>query len=434
MGNGEAVRFLAAVQCLAALAASASGSDYDPAIVLKRVTAKVIETTDRTPNFTCVQTVDRVYYRPVAATLKRPCGVVLEQRRHPSPDMVLREIGTDRLRLDVTLTDSGEVYSWAGASRFEGGIEQVVPYGPLGTGAFGAYLSVIFRKDVRGFRFERKWEEGGRTRLEYSFQVQQPESHYRIILPGASVFTAYQGSFVADAETADLVRVSVETVELPPASGNCMLSSTMDLQRVRIGEEDLLLPAQMRQRFVSPNGEEAENTTQFSRCREYRGESSIRYSDEVGLEPAGAQGRAQMLPAVVDAGLSIRFELAAPIDTRTAAAGDPFSGKLTEPLRDARGKTVVPKGSVVSGRLLRVQVDEWPQRESRRRDATTHGRAVGGACGTSYATKDDRAAVEGEVGAGVFRFKGIAAVVPNGFRSEWRTIWASWTGAASAGK
>jgi hypothetical protein len=59
---------------------------------------------------------------------------------------------TDRLRLDVTITHRGEIYSWVGASKFEdGSIDEIVKQGPFGTGSFGALLAVIFEQDPRRF-------------------------------------------------------------------------------------------------------------------------------------------------------------------------------------------------------------------------------------------------------------------------------------------
>src|SRR5215467_7110738 len=305
MGDDHTVKALLAALWLGAVTAVAATAEYDPAVVLKQVTEKVIAGIAQTPNHTCVQTVNRRYYHPVASTLRRPCGELLQLRRHPTPDMVLREVESDRLRLDVTLSDQGEIYSWAGASQFEDRIDKVVTHGPLGTGAYGALLSVVFRRDVKHFRFARKLVQDGHVRLEYSFRVQESDSHYRVILPSKLVYTAYHGTFVADAETAQLVRITVETAELPAASGSCMTSSTMDLTPGQIGGTDLLLPVQMRQRFVAPNGDETENTTQFNQCREYRGDSTITYVEGSGEAPAAAIGKTSLTKAL-DPGLRFR--------------------------------------------------------------------------------------------------------------------------------
>ena len=75
---------------------------------------------------------------------------------------------------------------------------------------------------------------------------------------------------------------------------------------------------------------------------------------------AGATGPVQStgaasVPVRIPAGQSFAFELMAPITSLTAASGDPFSGRLMAPLRDERHRTVARAGSLVKGRLLRVE-------------------------------------------------------------------------------
>lgn len=111
----------------------AAGTDHDPAEVLVRATRKVLASVEHIPNYTCVETVNRQYLRPAANHLPRACAALLEVRRHPTLDMVLRGFATDRLRLDVAMTKTGEVFSWVGASRFDDvGVDQVVRNGPMG--------------------------------------------------------------------------------------------------------------------------------------------------------------------------------------------------------------------------------------------------------------------------------------------------------------
>src|SRR5215475_8228137 len=86
MGDRQTVR-RCALLCLAIGVLHAA--DYDPWEVLARVRAKASLSAERAPNYTCVETVKRDFYRPVAATLHRPCAGILAQREHPSPDMAL---------------------------------------------------------------------------------------------------------------------------------------------------------------------------------------------------------------------------------------------------------------------------------------------------------------------------------------------------------
>jgi hypothetical protein len=207
--------------------------------------------------------------------------------------------------------------------------------------------------------------------------------------------------------------------------------------RVQIGGGQFLLPRQTRQRFISPNAEETENTTRFANCREFRGESTVSFSPD--SEPAtnghGKSTAANVLSLPI--GLTFSFELAAPIPTDIAAAGDAFSAKLAAALRDDRGKLLAPRGAVVEGHLLRVQSFFRPpevlvvlkpealwirdvrvplsvDRDWRR--VMAEGRKKG------KKSLEILLSLRGEDNSGVFRFSGEHVTVPTGFRSGWRTV------------
>jgi hypothetical protein len=418
----------------AAIAGLAAATEPDPVDVLKRLTTQVLASGRRVPNYTCVETVTRKYYQTAAAQIPRSCEVALAQRVHPTLDRVLALHMTDRLRLDVTLTKHGEVYSWVGASRFESGIERVVSNGPIGSGAFGAFLESIFAGDAKAFIFRHELERNGRRLFEYTFRVRLEDSHYKVKLVDGEnswAVTAYDGTFDADPETGNLVQLRVETATLPEAAGSCNSTTTLDYAIGRIGEADFLLPKEAVQRWVQPDGGEIENHTTFANCREYRGESTVSYDGEAPADVAVSGIRVKGETHVPE-GLPLVFELTTPIDSETAAAGDRFIGRLTEPLRDSHGKALAAKGAPVQGRILRVEtVHRAPGAVVMVLRPDTVEMRSGKALVTARrdwrraVARNRRVAVEmplpGEEGAGVFRFTGERAVMKAGFRSEWLT-------------
>jgi hypothetical protein len=415
----------------------AVGAEYDPTEVLRRATQKALASAKEIPNYTCVETVSRDYFEPAAVSLPRACSVLLEQRRHPTPDLVLRKYSADRLRLDVTMASKGEIYSWAGASRFDDAdIDHVVRYGPISTGSFAGFLIAVFRTDVKKYTFERTLTANDRTLMEYSFGVAKSDSHYKMKLPDSWVYVPYKGTFQVDPETADVARMTITTGDVPTATGICMSATTLDFARVQIGDGQFLLPRETRQRFVYPNADEAENTTGFANCREFRGDSTVTFapdSESVTNEhPKSASAKVFSLPT----GLPFSFGLTAPIQTDTAAAGDPFSAKLIDAIRDGRGKVLAPKGTVLEGHLLRVQsFVRHPEVVVVLKPEALwiHGARVPLSVERDWTRalaegrKKGKKGVEillplrGEDNSGVFRFSGEHVTVPNGYRSEWRT-------------
>jgi hypothetical protein len=414
---------------------SVRAAERNPDEVMKQVTEKVVSSAERIPSYTCVETIVREYYRPTVAILPRSCPVLMEQRQHPTPDIALRLAMTDRLRLDVTMIERGEIFSWVGASRFDDrSIFQMVG-GPMVTGAFGGFLSVIFKQDVHRFTFERSTEVEGRRQMEYSFKVARENSSYKVAIPGSSVKTGYNGTVLADPVTGDVILLTVKAAELPALTNACEISTNLALRRVKIGDGEFLLPAQARQRYVLTTGEETENTTTFASCREYLGESSVSFN-----APKSAAGgfppSARATPVRVPVEQRFTVELTAPIASLTAGAGDAFSGRLLTPLRDERRRLLARTGSLLEGRILRVErhhlapaftvvalklerleigssmvplaaVRDW-SRELHRSIGKAHVEIL--------------LPLPSEKNAAVFRFAGDQAVIPRGYRSDWRTV------------
>ncbi len=333
-----------------------TAADRDPAKVLQRASIKARVRAATLPNYTCVQTVTRDYYKPASIPAVRSCAAILKARANAAPASHLQLTLTDRLRLDVTLADRGELYSWAGASKFEdAGIESIVHQGPISTGTFGALLAVVMAQDPASFQYRGVTNQNGRSLMEYAFEEPKKDSRYKVKTRDSWVYTAYSGSVAIDPESNEVVRLSVATAELPPETESCQTVSEMEYAMVRIGDAEFPLPQLGVQQFIDLNGEEARNTTTLSSCREYRGESTISFftSPDAEGDRGGKGGETRTME--VPSGLPFTFELIAPIAADTAAGGDSFSGRLVGALR-VKGKTIAPAHAPVEGRLLRVEM------------------------------------------------------------------------------
>jgi hypothetical protein len=399
----------------------------DPAATLSRVLAKAREDLKRIPNYTCVQTVTREFFTP-AAPVKRSCEVLLEAKKKPTLDMKLRPSHTDRLRLEVAMTGVREMHAWVGATRFDDRpIDEFVREGPVGTGMFGSFLAAICEQDVHRLRFERELTVDGHDRLEFSFDVPHKDSHYRVKVYDSWVITAYRGTIEVDPATDDVTRIQVQTAVLPPAAGTCQTTTVLDLARTAMGP----LATVARQRFVAATGHEAVNTMRFSGCREYRGESTIRYEGDSTRTAEGGKTRKEERPSIPP-GRPFSMELEEAIDPAVAAAGDPFVGRLREPLKDMRGRTLAPRGARVVGRLLRVQQYFSPREETIvvLQPVSVEVRGAAMALSARQDLSKMMAAkkkfeilppFEWEKSAALVRSEGQGAIVPKGFVTLWRT-------------
>ena len=223
----------------------------DPMDLLRRVQARVADSADRMPRYMCTQTVDRAIYERDFHDRGSACDEGFKRRVHLT--------SSDRLRLDVGITTTAEIYAWVGESRFnDRDLLDMVHEGAISTGSFGGYLNAIFRTDDANFTYNGETAQDGRTLSEFGYRVPYEKSHYRYGLLQHSAITGYDGTFLVDTKTADLVRLEVRTSRLPTETGACHASTTLDYGRVRLRGADFLLPSASTLRIFHIDGGEAE--------------------------------------------------------------------------------------------------------------------------------------------------------------------------------
>jgi hypothetical protein len=335
--RGSILIICSAIACLHA--------QSDPGDLLQRVTKKVLDTVGRLPKYMCTQTVDRSQYNPTVGTAGRKC--------EPYARNQLRLTTTDRLRLDVAVTGGREMYSWVAESRFEDrSLFELVNNGAMSTGSFASFLMVVFRDDEASFSYQGERSEGGRQLAEFEFRVPVESSHYIFNGAGNRVTTGYFGSVLVDPQTADLVRLVVHTEALPPETGSCESSTTLDYSRVRLNGAEFLLPGRAQLHILDASGLDMENSTVYSGCHEFLGESTLRFDSgpELGQNGESKSGAAEDLPI----GLPFTIALTNNISQSTAAAGDKVTAKLTTAITDAK-RVLIPKGAAVTARIVQIR-------------------------------------------------------------------------------
>ncbi len=326
-----------------------------PDDVLEQVRAKLRATTNRLPRYTCVQTIERRYYKHGDSKTPPSCDQISGDRRTGRTKLQL--YATDRLRMDVAVADGREMVSWVGAGKFDSRrVDEIVGEGPTGTGAFGGHLVDIFNNAGVHFRYLGEKIVGGKSELEYRFTVPLLASNYRIRGGLDWHLAAYDGTFQIDGKSLELDRLELRTDELPLDTGMCEAGTKLEYQQIHIGDSDFLLPRQSELQIVQRDARETTNVTTFSSCREYHTESTIHYegeeTPEAGTQAKAAEGSSKNLPE----GLSLSLALTAKIDTATAAAGDVVAARVTHAVRDPKTRaTLIPAGAIARGRIARMR-------------------------------------------------------------------------------
>jgi hypothetical protein len=336
-------RFLLALSFAAGLQAQ-----QDPTDLFLRVRARIEESLDRLPNYMCTQTIDRYQYQPDVTDNSLACD---ESAKQPSTHLS----SSDRLRFDVSVKSTGEMYGWAGENRFDDReLVEIVKDGAISTGSFTAFLASIFSNEAVRFTYNGEMTQDGRPFAEFGFYVPSEKSHYFFNFAERRAVTGYDGTFLVNPKTADIARLSIRTSQLPAETGACYSSTTLDYTRIRLQGVEFLLPRLSVMRVFSRDGRVAVNHTVYSNCHEFLGESTLTFGTPTNV-PSGEQ-RPGSAPEifVIPPKLRFRVALTEGIDTATAAAGDSIKAKLMTPIRDRR-KVLVPIGAAITGRIVEIR-------------------------------------------------------------------------------
>jgi len=119
--------------------------------------------------YVCIETVDRSYYRrvvpreaPARPQPEPPCGQTSgTSSAVPGPRQLE---STDRVRLEVAVSQGSELHSWPGATRFDSrDVDELIRDGPVSTGAFSSYLASVFAQPGVTFQYLGEQSANGKT-------------------------------------------------------------------------------------------------------------------------------------------------------------------------------------------------------------------------------------------------------------------------------
>jgi hypothetical protein len=345
-------RFALTAMLTLTLAVSAQKTP-DPAGILQRTGERLLTDLKRMPRYTCVQTITRTYYEGKHQGERPSCSSLIAE--HDTRKKKLPVQGWDRLRLEVALVEGNSVYSWVGAPRFtDDTLDKLAGSGPLGSGDFGVFMSGILHRAVLVFQGERVLD--GTRLFEYSYEMPIGKSSYNVKVPNGWAITGYSGTLLLDPETADLVRLVVRTDELPPVSSACQAMSEVTYKRAPIHQRMVLVPHETRLYTITATGNESMSQTTYANCREYSSTVKMIFSGETtNAGPVAAVTPAAEPPAPLPAGLQFKAHITTPLDSDTAAAGDPIEAVLTTPMRGKKKEVIAPAGALLHGRLRAVK-------------------------------------------------------------------------------
>ena len=154
-----------------------------------------------------------------------------------------------------------------------------------------------------------------------------------------------------DPDSLDLVRLDLAAEDIPEVLGLQSATKTIEYQRAKIGALDFLSPKNSELAMADFNRVENRNRTTFHDCRQYSGESVLSFDDPP------PETRPDDAPAIATVELpenfSAQLSLLTPINSDTAAVGDPIQVKLEENVKSGH-KLIAPKGAILTGRIIQL--------------------------------------------------------------------------------
>lgn len=320
------MRVVVTVLALASMLLGADPSPLSPDLaLLTRIKTTMAQNLTRLPNYTCLETIER------------------SQRLVPSRKYRL----VDTLRLEVALVEGKELFAWPGSGQFEDKpLDEMVVGGASGTGSFGNFARSVFMSGVPHYRFLGEETRNGRSAVHFSYRVPRLQSGFSLRSGTQEGIAGYHGDFWVDARTLDLIRLEIEAEDIPANVPLKRAQTDLEYARVRISEQEFLLPHLSDMRLTDLHGSESRNLTWFTNCRQYAGESKLSFED---VDPAADMPK-PITKLRLPGGMYFEAKLQDALDGKGLAIGDPVTAVVEKPVK-RKGEVIVPKGALLIGRV-----------------------------------------------------------------------------------
>jgi hypothetical protein len=325
------------------LATAASPQELAPEVLLlSRIKRHLREELAHVPNYTCLETISRFRDDP---------------RSHLQLHKGLTKL--DTVRLEIVYSDGKEWYGSPGAKNLS--VENPVAFvggGMIGNGAFAMTLHTTLEGGIFTYRGEETLD--GRPTVRYDFRVPRLLKPLQISMTGGVGTVGEEGSIWVDPQSLDLIRVESRAAEIPPSLPLQESTTNVDFAHMRIGGSDALLAQQADLNMLDDNGVESYNRIDFTHCRSYAATSAISFDSKPegtgeapGLFPLGANAPGPGAGPAVPAFLEVTVLLTTPVSDKDSI-GTLIEGKISGDVL-YKGKVAVPDGSVVHGRIRRLE-------------------------------------------------------------------------------
>ena len=150
--------------------------------------------------------------------------------------------------------------------------------GSTSTGEFGTILANLFHPGTAAnFKFVKESVSSRVTTGVYDFDVPQPHSNWEIHSEGkTAVRPAYKGTVWIDVSNARVMRIEMQTLNMPEDFPIDLVETAVDYDYVNLGTERFLLPVRSENlSFQRASSISSKNVVEWRNYHKYLGESKI---------------------------------------------------------------------------------------------------------------------------------------------------------------
>lgn len=187
----------------------------------------------------------------------------------------------DTISTDLVYEDGREHYRniLLNGKPAKGKIEET---GSWSTGEFGTVLRDLFSPSTNAdFRPNGSPVIAHRTTRAFTFVVEQENSHWQVVAAGQTYKPAYRGTVWIDKDTARVLRIEMQTRNMPKEFPIDTVESATDYEFVRIGATtaEFLLPTHSESlSCIRGTSQCSKNVIDFRNYRKFGAESDIKYA------------------------------------------------------------------------------------------------------------------------------------------------------------
>jgi hypothetical protein len=158
-------------------------------------------------------------------------------------------------------------------------------YGKVGgttsSGDFGSMMRQVFERATEAhFEWDHWGKMRGRLSYVFAYRVAQGRSQWHIDYNRQQdIIAAYRGLVYVDQETRQVLRITLQAVDIPPAFPVQQADTTLDYDYQMLGDQEFLLPLKGEVR-MSSDDVLSKNDNEFRLYHKYSADSAIKFDTD----------------------------------------------------------------------------------------------------------------------------------------------------------